>query len=498
MNTNVIKCPICGEINNKKIDDNTFKCNICSAHFTIMASEINHLLEEALTYRDMYDFKTADERYQKIIDECDDDKVKVMCYFGRLLCYFGVKYIKDFNGNTILTISKFLPEDENIKKTTYYKMIEKSSYFENYKDKLEDLQKEIQRINEELNQNNIYDVFLCTKISLKTKNSPDAEGRTEDSQIASKLYNELKNKGLNVFYSDEVLAGIDYDAQIYTALMRSRLILVISSKKEYLESTWVQSEWRRWINFINVGLKEKNSLYLYIPSGKQYELPLILEKVQIFNDTLTVSQKITNHVNSEIDRENIILDNNTKIKKSVDEELWIMGKECLKSKDYENAYYYFYKSAEMGNPKAQNDLGLLYKYGKGVEKSLKKSVEYFKKAADQEYEDAQYNLGLAYESGLGVAIDSEAAANYYYKAGVVGHSNARYQYAICLLHGVGRKKNKRRALAWLDKASQIGNEKANAEILRIREADKDFIFCLLFILGCILFIGGIIAICIIF
>ena len=66
----------------------------------------------------------------------------------------------------------------------------------------------------------------------------------------------------------------------------------ISSKKEYLESAWVRSEWERWINFIKKDVKEKNSLYLYIPQGSHFELPNILHKTQIFNDTLELVKRI--------------------------------------------------------------------------------------------------------------------------------------------------------------------------------------------------------------
>ena len=60
--------------------------------------------------------------------------------------------------------------------------------------------------------------------------------------------------------------------------MRSKNILIIGSKREYLESPWVQSEWERWINFINKNLKEKKSLYLFVPNNVNIELPLKLTK----------------------------------------------------------------------------------------------------------------------------------------------------------------------------------------------------------------------------
>jgi uncharacterized protein len=44
-------------------------------------------------------------------------------------------------------------------------------------------------------------------------------------------------------------------------------------------------------------------------------------------------------------------------------------------KDYKKAVEWYIKSAEQGNPSAQNNLGFMYYNGYGVEKDYKKAVE---------------------------------------------------------------------------------------------------------------------------
>ena len=42
-------------------------------------------------------------------------------------------------------------------------------------------------------------------------------------------------------------AGEDYEATIYHALQTSRVMLVLCSEPDYVNSRWVRSEWHRYI-----------------------------------------------------------------------------------------------------------------------------------------------------------------------------------------------------------------------------------------------------------
>ena len=73
--------------------------------------------------------------------------------------------------------------------------------------------------------------------------------------------------------------------------------------------------------------------------------------------------------------------------------------------DFGQAAFWFSKAAEQGIPQAQNNLGFLYKQGQGVVQDSSKATEWFRKAAQQGFAQAQHNLGLAYRDGEGVKQD---------------------------------------------------------------------------------------------
>ena len=288
---NAFECFWCKSTHLDKVSDDKYKCKACgNVNYKITDNDkIKFTL--ASTYMASYKYDDADKLYKEL-SESENTKTKVQALYGRLLSFFGVTYIKDFNGSLVVTFSNYKPEFSSITECSYYKDIINSEYKDEYINKLNELDTEYKRIKTELDKGIKYDIFICTKISLKTKDNPNLKGYTEDSIYASKIYDELTKKGLKVFYSDKVLSGIDYDAQIYSALMRSEKILVISSDREYLESAWVQSEWERWINFIKEDVKGKDSLYLFVPNNTPIELPRKLEKTQKFTDTLELVNRL--------------------------------------------------------------------------------------------------------------------------------------------------------------------------------------------------------------
>ncbi|MBQ1233545.1 MAG: leucine-rich repeat protein, partial [Clostridia bacterium] len=64
--------------------------------------------------------------------------------------------------------------------------------------------------------------------------------------------------------------GIAYDEQIWSAMLRSKKILVIGTRREYLESVWVQCEWRRWMYLRHIGVRSSDSFVTLIPSEDEW------------------------------------------------------------------------------------------------------------------------------------------------------------------------------------------------------------------------------------
>ncbi len=80
--------------------------------------------------------------------------------------------------------------------------------------------------------------------------------------------------------------------------------------------------------------------------------------------------------------------------------------------------------AQAGDPKAQNQMGVRYRLGEGVDKDPKQAVEWYRKAAHSGYADAMFNLGTCYFNGDGVDIDDSIAFAYFLAAEDYGSSPA--------------------------------------------------------------------------
>ena len=124
--------------------------------------------------------------------------------------------------------------------------------------------------------------------------------------------------------------------------------------------------------------------------------------------------------------------------------------------DYTNAARILRRLANQGES-AQNDLGLAYHYGQGVQQDDSEAVKWFRKAADQGYADAEFYLGRSYEGGVGVPRNYAEAVKWFGKAADQGHANAQNDIGVAYLNGQGVPQNYFEAVKWFRRSSEQGN-----------------------------------------
>jgi len=73
--------------------------------------------------------------------------------------------------------------------------------------------------------------------------------------------------------------------------------------------------------------------------------------------------------------------------------------------DYPTALRLLRPLASKGNADAQNNLGLMYAKGQGVQQDYTEAAKWYRMAADKGVPSAQNNLGAMYASGQGVPVD---------------------------------------------------------------------------------------------
>ncbi len=136
--------------------------------------------------------------------------------------------------------------------------------------------------------------------------------------------------------------------------------------------------------------------------------------------------------------------------------------------NHSEAAKWYRKAAEQGEINAQLKLGdmyaTLYEAGKGVVRDYGESIKWYRKAADQyrkaaELGDdrAQCNLGLMYLNGEGVPQDYAEAAKWYRKAADQGQVNSQYNLGVQYSKGQGVPQNDIEAYIWLSLAAAQGD-----------------------------------------
>ena len=114
---------------------------------------------------------------------------------------------------------------------------------------------------------------------------------------------------------------------------------------------------------------------------------------------------------------------------------------------------YYQLAADQGNAVAQNNLGVHYQYGVGVQVDLAKAIECYQLAATQRNVNAQFNLGLCYEKGEGVPKNLVNAVHYYQLAADRGYANAQFRLGVCYQNGLGVPKNLGQAVSYYNLAA---------------------------------------------
>ncbi len=253
-------------------------------------------------------FDKAEEKYLELLAAGGTDAQDAEIYWRMLLCHYGVEYQED-NGKTIPIILRpdlTDPSKMQVRKdlNEHIKNEEQKAHYAERLGKIDDYLERYRRLR--MHKEWKYDVFISVK---QNENGH----QTSDSDHASDLYYYFKNKpelaakNLRVFNSRHtpLPKGEEYEPYIITALMSARLLIVVGSKSEYLESRWVRNEWQRFEYLQAQDIKKtgrtKRRLFCYFVGGMRPEkLPLglnpdvqgVMGSVTAGDDILDVVEEI--------------------------------------------------------------------------------------------------------------------------------------------------------------------------------------------------------------
>jgi len=124
--------------------------------------------------------------------------------------------------------------------------------------------------------------------------------KSEDYAAANRVYTFLTEHGYHVFFSDQTLPRMgksDYRREIDRALEEAKHLVLVTSRKEYLESKWVEAEWGAFINEKRSGRKDGNILVLLAGPMQISDLPISLRSFETkFLDNPRTLDQILNYL----------------------------------------------------------------------------------------------------------------------------------------------------------------------------------------------------------
>ncbi len=205
-------------------------------------------LQNAMEYQRTNRYADAVRAFVEVTEEDPDNSE---AWWGAFLSEYGIEFGYNRNGNRVPTCHR--TNAQSVYENKYYKNAIKTvpkdskKIYEELGENIEYVRKEIL---EKVEDGNPYDVFIC----FKATEVNDATRRTADYDFGNTVYDFLTKKGYNVFFSAQTLTRVkeqDYEPYIYRALSTARVMLLLCSDEDEIESAWVKNEWSRYLDMHN-------------------------------------------------------------------------------------------------------------------------------------------------------------------------------------------------------------------------------------------------------
>lgn len=116
--------------------------------------------------------------------------------------------------------------------------------------------------------------------------------------------------------------------------------------------------------------------------------------------------------------------------------------------------------AREGDPKAQNNVGLMYERGLGVTQSYPDAMNWYRQAAEQGLPEAHHNLGLLYYSGFGTAVNDREAFRRFRAAAEKELPQSQYMLGLMVYYGRATEANPQIAKGLFEAAALQGYAEA--------------------------------------
>lgn len=260
-----IKCPACR--------------NVTATEEPAFSREAMQYYHEGKLYFRKQNFEDAITSFDEAIKLCN---TYYEAYWLRLLAENGIEYVEDITGRPKPTChrcsEKSLLEQNDFLNAIKLAPKEIAASYSQSAAEIDAIRKHVLAL---ARKGEEFDVFISFKksdidaegneiLEYDTDGNPVGNRRTADCVLAERIYSHLKEKGLRVFYSEVSLleaAGANFEATIFRALDTSKVFILIGTKSEYVNATWVKNEWKRYLRMMANGDKSAES-FVYVYENK--------------------------------------------------------------------------------------------------------------------------------------------------------------------------------------------------------------------------------------
>lgn len=297
--------------------------------------------------------------------------------------------------------------------------------------------------------------------------------------LACLISERLKQQGFKVFYDVDSLRSGKFNEAIFSVLDECKDVIVVlppnGLNRCKNSDDWVRKE-------ISYAIRKNKNVIPVMMRNFEFpeELPEDIEELRNFQGVSAnieyfdaVFEKLLSMLISKrfSSFENLI--NSTK-DEALKQELILRMEELSKTNSPEAKFQLAYslskleapsineeiaklysQAADMGYAPAQNNLGICYENGTGVEKNISKAFDFYKMSSEQGNSVAQYNLACCFSN------DYEQLCFYWIKkAAAQNYPAAVYKLGNCYENGFGVSADYSKALEYYIKAFELGYEEA--------------------------------------
>jgi len=213
------------------------------------------------------EYDKASDIYERVLEQ---EPGSAEAHWGIVLSRFGIEYVEDpTTKKRIPTCNRAsfdpITRDEDFLAAVSFSDAYTAGLYQKEAENISDIQKNILEVSR---NEKPYDIFICYK------EKDNIGQRTKESLRAQDLYYNLTEAGYRVFFSRITLEdklGSQYEPYIFSALNSAKVMLVVGSSNDNLNSVWVKNEWSRFLK-----LMKKDSSKMIIPcyvDMDPYDLP---------------------------------------------------------------------------------------------------------------------------------------------------------------------------------------------------------------------------------